>query len=419
MTSNRRSLLKGLALGGTGAALPGALASLSAATAASAQASANGGPASLAWLALAQKMTEWDAKFSVAPYSGTTSNDRAESRLLMADALQLALDFWTRADTANPTFSRFVSPTRKLLGDNPDAVYFFAPIRPGGEYVIRGNTAGATYTSFTVERAEVDGGRVIGLAATLNDSQFDVAADGSYEIHVGGPKRERNWLALSDDSRTITTRHYFEREKSAAADQTLAIPIEIHPVTRPAAPPPPTEEDVAEHLRTVATYFDAVMQISRPSDLPRDNAAVARFLSTVPNQFTEPNVAADNRAIGYAAADNRYLQSRYVLGPDEALEMRGRWPDECRFANVVQFNRYLATTDYVNRQISLNRKQTVLEKDGSFRMILAHEDPGLPNWLDTGGRPNGTIFWRFQLAPGHIEPIRTRVVKLADLKRGK
>jgi len=50
-------------------------------------------------------------------------------------------------------------------------------------------------------------------------------------------------------------------------------------------------------------------------------------------------------------------------------------------------------------------------------MIVAHEDPGLPNWMDTQGRPRGTIFWRFQLAPGRIEPITTRVVKLKDLKR--
>ena len=92
MTSNRRSMLKGMALGGSGAVLPGALASLAAPASAMAQ-TTDGGPASRAWLALAQKMTEWDAKFSTPPFSGTTSNERAESRLLMADALQLALDF--------------------------------------------------------------------------------------------------------------------------------------------------------------------------------------------------------------------------------------------------------------------------------------------------------------------------------------
>lgn len=417
MTSNRRSLLKGMALGGTGAVLPGALASLTGATTALAQ-PAGSGAASRAWLELARKLIEWDARFSSPPWAGITPVEQAEARLVMADALQLALDFWMSADTANPVFTRFVRPNRKLLGDNPDAVYFFAPIRPDGQYIIRGNTAGATYTSFTIERADKDGGRSIGLAATLNDTEFDVAPDGSYEIHVGGEKRDRNWLALSSDVRTITTRHYFERTSPVAADQSLHIPLTISPVTRPAAPPPPDEEAIAARLGTVITYFESVMDINKPTDLPRDAPVFKAFFSRVPNQFTDPNTRVDNRAMGYAAADNRYLQTKYQLAPDEALEMRGRFPD-CRFANVLLFTRYWATYDFVNRQISVNRKTTKPEPDGSFRIIVAHEDPGLPNWLDTEGRPRGDIFWRFLLAPGHIEPIRTRVVKLKDLKRGR
>jgi hypothetical protein len=417
MASNRRSLLKGITLGGAGAAMPGALASL--ATSASAQAQpAGSGAASRSWLDLAKKMVEWDAKFSSPPWAGITPVEQAEARLAMADALQLSLDFWMSADTSNPVFTRFVRPNRKLLGDNPDAVYFFAPIRPDGEYVIRGNTAGATYTSFTIERADKDGGRSIGLAATLNDTEFDIAADGSYELHVGGPRRERNWLALSPDARTITTRHYFERTSPAAADQTLHIPLTISPVTKPSAPPPPNEEAIAARINTVITYFESVMDINKPTDLPRNAPIFAAFFSRVPNQFTDPNTRVDNRAMGYAAADNRYLQTKYELAPDEALEMRGRFPD-CRFANVLLFTRYWATYDFVNRQISVNRKTTTLEPDGSFRIIVAHEDPGLPNWLDTEGRPRGDIFWRFLLAPGHIEPIRTRVVKLRDLRRGR
>jgi len=29
--------------------------------------------------------------------------------------------------------------------------------------------------------------------------------------------------------------------------------------------------------------------------------------------------------------------------------------------------------------------------------VIAHEDPGVPNWLDTGGHREGTIFWRYLL----------------------
>jgi len=85
-----------------------------------------------------------------------------------------------------------------------------------------------------------------------------------------------------------------------------------------------------------------------------------------------------------------------------------------RFANVMLWNRYYQTYDYANRRISLNRRQTKLEPDGSFKMIVAHKDPGAPNWLDAEGRPRGFIFWRFLLPEGDIAPVETKVVKVTE-----
>jgi hypothetical protein len=75
------------------------------------------------------------------------------------------------------------------------------------------------------------------------------------------------------------------------------------------------------------------------------------------------------------------------------------------------------TYDYANRRVALNRKQTRLLPDGSFRMVLAHRDPGVPNWIDTEGRPFGIVFWRFFLPEGEIETPRARVVPLSEVAR--
>ena len=91
----------------------------------------------------------------------------------------------------------------------------------------------------------------------------------------------------------------------------------------------------------------------------------------------------------------------FFLATDEALVITVRCP-ECRFAIVCRWNRFQQTFDYRDRSVSLNRAQTQLEPDGSFRMILAHQDPGLPNWLDTEGNPFGLVFWRFFLAEGYF-----------------
>ena len=47
---------------------------------------------------------------------------------------------------------------------------------------------------------------------------------------------------------------------------------------------------------------------------------------------------------------------------------------------------------------------------GSFRMVVAHADPGVPNWIDTEGRASGTLFFRYFLAEGDVEPLSTEVV---------
>jgi hypothetical protein len=106
-----------------------------------------------------------------------------------------------------------------------------------------------------------------------------------------------------------------------------------------------------------------------------------------------------------------------MLGPEEALVIRGRWPN-CRFANVSLWNRHMQTLDYTNRRVSLNRKQTVSEKDGSFRMVIAHRDPGLPNWLDTEGRGFVMAFWRFMLPEGDVETPAAEVVPFSAIARG-
>jgi hypothetical protein len=51
--------------------------------------------------------------------------------------------------------------------------------------------------------------------------------------------------------------------------------------------------------------------------------------------------------------------------------------------------------DWLNRQSSLNARQTRLDGDGRLRAVIALQDPGIPNWLDPGGFDNGSIMIRW------------------------
>lgn len=141
------------------------------------------------------------------------------------------------------------------------------------------------------------------------------------------------------------------------------------------------------------------------------DATLPPFVSVVPNQFPKPVKPGD---FGLAAFDAAYSMAPFLIGPDDALVVRGRWPT-CRCANVSLWNRHQQTLDYANRSVSLNRVQTQAEADGFFTLVLAHRDPGVPNWLDTEGRGMGLVFWRFMLPEGEIETPTAELVPLSEV----
>jgi len=312
------------------------------------------------------------------------------------------------SDPGAPRFRRIVSPTRKLTGDNADAIYYDAPLSSDLEYRVRGRMDGAVYVSLTVECDNSDGSMARRTGGVLNDTHFDVDAEGRFEVRLGGKPSPRSWLALEPAATRITTRHYYENEIPAAADPARHPALEIEPLCPLPPPPAPDDASIARGIRRVACFVR-----SRTLDQPAMGNAPDQppFVSRVPNHFPKPVTPG---AFGLAAFDAAYSMAPYVLGPDDALVMRGRWP-ACRCANVSLWNRHMQTYDYANRQVSRNRAQTTLEADGSFCIVLAHKDPGHPNWLDSEERPFGLVFWRFMLPEGEIETPQAEVVPFKEI----
>jgi hypothetical protein len=311
-------------------------------------------------------------------------------------------------DPRRPVFRQIVTSTRKSMGDNADAIYFDAAVSSEYAYRVRGNTAGAVYVSFTVEAGAADGGFPQRTAGVLNDTQFDVDPYGNFEVFLGGPERARNWMPLDPDASTITTRHYWEEARSPAIPPCPDVALAIELLGGLPPLPPPDDRSVAAGLRRVERYIRSrSLEQTKPGE--GDQPA---FVSREPNRFPKP-VTPGTHAL--AAFDAAYSMAPYVLAPDEALVMTGRWP-QCRCANVTLWNRHLQTYDYAHRQVSLNRAQTKVDADGSFAMVIAHEDPGVPNWLDTEGRPFGMVFWRYFLPESDIETPQANVVKLSTIR---
>ena len=383
-----------------------------------------------------------------------TADDVVGAHRALMHYLQWGLVGLFERDPAAPRFHRIVAPDRKLLGDNPDAVYFDAPISADHAYRVTGETKGATYVSITVESGEAWGSMDNQVVGVLNDESFDIDADGRFEILLGGEPRQRNWLALPEGAGSISTRHYFEDATHAAADPARVPTMRIEVVpgggdldgnpvipggsladldgnpvipggspadhdrtpattggtsSAPATTPPPRPSDatVAAGIRRVAGLVRE-LTVDRP---PTGQSQPRSWISRVPNEFPPPGKPGD---LGLAAFDAAYAMAPFLIGPDEALVIRARWP-QCRYANVCLWNRHLQTFDYASRSISLNRAQTVADADGRFTAVISHTDPGTPNWLDTEGRPFGIVYWRFMLPEGEIETPQAEVIPLSDL----
>ena len=346
---------------------------------------------------------------------GFSPAELAEAERSLAHILYTGLDFWLEAKPHRPVFRPYVTPTRKLLGCNPDSVYFFAPIEDDKTYRITGNVAAATFTSFTIERGSEEGHAARGSISAISDEEMEIAGDGSYEITVSREKpAQGNWLALSDGASQITTRHYHEARQNVAAIPGRIVPIQLEVVDPDPLPPYGGDADVAKHLRWVANYVreHAAMTFQKTSP---EMAKRLGWVSLVPNEFGDPgqwaSASGDN---AYGNTHAWYCQGRYQLEPDEALLITGRFPG-CRFANVVLWNSFMQSYDFANRQISLNRNQIHYEEDGSFRMVIAHEDPGVPNWLDTEGQAEGTVYWRYVFPTETPQRVETKVVKAKSL----
>jgi hypothetical protein len=310
--------------------------------------------------------------------------------------LAVGLDAQVWADKARPRFVDIVGPYRKWGGDNSDAFYQFAPIDPSRTYRVRGLIGDAVYLSLTVYGGPDDGRYSERIVGSVNNRQLDIAADGSFQIVLSPDPHDGAWIKLEKDAVCAITRDY------------LIDPVEGRRVQWriDAVDPPSTrrdsDADLARRFRAALTWL-------------RDQAAIVPIPLGEPNTVDEP-YPVPSQTFGWAAGDAAYAMGSYALADDEVLLIEGRSPD-CAFWNVCLWNQFLHTYDYAYERVTLNGGQVAYEPDGSWRLLIAPEDPGHRNWISTAGHGRGRIWFRWFLP--ETTPLRptTRLTTRAALQK--
>ncbi len=85
----------------------------------------------------------------------------------------------------------------------------------------------------------------------------------------------------------------------------------------------------------------------------------------------------------------------YDLGDDEAMIVTVPVA-ECAYQAIQIGSRWYISTDYEHHQTSLTRAQSHADPDGKLRYVVSERNPGIANWLETCGHPQGVMMLRWQ-----------------------
>lgn len=337
------------------------------------------------------------------PGTPQTAFDQAEGTRYLARLVRAGLEaFVEHADPARPVLHRVVHETVKMGSDNPDNVYLTARLDGALEYRITGRRNTVHYLGFGTQRGSY--GRSGGMPPTgyVEGSELVLDEEGRFEMVVSARPRPPglvgNWLAMTEQTGTLIVRQTFlDREHETLAE------LAIECTSEGASPRRASPRDVEEGLRATSALV---------AGAPLLFAQWARGFQAHANAL--PRFDPERSLQAGGDPHIAYYHSYWALGPDEALVIEAR-PPVCEHWNFQLNNYWMESLDYRYHRIHVNKHTAVYEADGSVRIVVAHEDPGLPNWIETTGHTCGTMCMRWVRAEDHPTP-RTRVVTMAALR---
>jgi hypothetical protein len=317
----------------------------------------------------------------------------------LGQAFDLALE--TR-DPQYPVIHAFCNPTRKLGGDCADFTYQQAWIDGKSTYRVVGTRGTARFFNITVQGARPVGPHVLHEPfgdvpeANVFGHQLHVEPDGTFELYIGGPERGPNWLPTTPASRKLFIRQGFDSWDERPGQ------LRIERVDMDSPKPVPTAATMVDAFHWAGEFVTGLM-----TSWPEFPFTYGGVDAQHPNSFPVMDATDADAKRGRTAA-NMYWE----LGLDDALIVEfdahdGLWM-------ITNMGAFFTSMDFLYRPVSYTPSRTATDSDGKVRLVLAHDDPGVYNWVDTQGFERGNLTYRHMLE-GEPAALSTRLVSRAEL----
>jgi len=290
-------------------------------------------------------------------------------------------------------------PGSRAGGDNPDNCYRLAGIAHGTSYRLTGRVVDEkpTNISFTLTG---NFGTTLTIQ-TLEDHQLEWEPDGSFVITIDDqPANGRpNHMTTAPHVKLMFIRDSME---NWATQTPLDLTIER---VGPAKAPP----------LTLAQMVDRAV-IRTPQDVYIYFWFQSAQMNRTINTLRTPQL---NRGMGgLVTQSNSHGPLRFA--EDEAVIVDYQVAG-AGYAAIQLCDWWYRSIDYGEIQSCLSRTQSAVDPDGRIYTVVSHRDPGVANWLDTGGRSTVFTILRWQVLPptpvNGGPALSARLVKLADLKQ--
>ncbi len=300
------------------------------------------------------------------------------------------------------------------LLNNPDVFYRITQgLNPDSSYVISGKfSSGSAELSVNTNSIGPTGSHTVDSLEL--ETGLKINPDGTYTIYVSPTKPDDdsvNWVSSADANYLLarSTMGDWGLGPSAINIECVA---ECSSATTGVTANGLSSEAIESALRSVL------------DGMARTNGTMLALAQqggiTVPENTMSPFANASAGVIGAAAAQYNSAGS-FNLEPDQALIVKVPDVDVAKYGGINLYTAWGQTLPYPLSINSYNNTQSFHSEDGYTYYVVSAQNPGVANWLDTGGLENGAVYARYLNLPEGTDltglAVTTQVVPVADVSQ--